>query len=96
LLVDDETRRQLGDPAGEAALHAALVAGRPPGSQSFDAALVTLARARRISAESAVARATDAAAVRELLAEVRRETAQRPSESADEGDDVVEDDARAD
>jgi twitching motility protein PilT len=96
LLVDDEARRQLRDPAGEAALRAALVAGRPPGSQSFDAALVTLARARRISAENAVARATDSAAVRELLAEVRRETAQPPSESADDGDEVVEDDARAD
>jgi twitching motility protein PilT len=97
LLVDDETRRLLRDPGTEAALRAALDAGRPPGSQSFDATLVALARARRISVESAVARATDAAAVRELLADVRREGGPRPAPSADEDvEDAVEEDARAD
>ena len=77
LLVDDETRRLLRDPAGEAPLRAALLAGRPPGSQSFDATLVALARAARISAEHAIARATDAAAVRELLAETGASAAPR-------------------
>jgi twitching motility protein PilT len=67
LLVDDDARANLRDPSGAAALRAALAAGRPEGSQSFDAALVTLARARRIAAAEALARATDVAAVRELL-----------------------------
>ena len=102
LLVDDDTRRLVRDPAGEAPLRTALLAGRPPGSQSFDATLVALARARLISAENAVARATDAAAVRELLADGRRETPPRPADDPegqdeqDEQDESVEDDARAD
>jgi twitching motility protein PilT len=103
LLADDETRRLLREPGAEAPLRAALAAGRPAGSQSFDASLVALARVRRISVESAVARATDAAAVRELLADARREAAPRPApggERAAPGDDAVEDaveeDARAD
>jgi len=104
LLVDDEARRLLRDPAseGEAALRAALAAGRPAGSQSFDASLVALARARRIAVETAVARATDATAVRELLADVDRPGgARRPSAAADQGgeddvEDAVEDSARAD
>jgi len=102
LLVDDEARAQLRDPAGEAALRAALVAGRPAGSQSFDAALVALARARRISVENAVARATDVAAVRDLLADANEAAAPRaakvPADDArdDEDDEPVEDDARAD
>jgi len=96
LLVDDETRRLLRDPAGEAPLRAALLAGRPPGSLSLDAALVALARARRISVEQAVARAHDPAAVRELLADVGR-PAPRPTPPDDEGgEDAVEEDARAD
>jgi twitching motility protein PilT len=97
LLVDEETRPLLRDPAGEAGLRAALQAGRPPGSQSFDASLVTLARAHFISVESAIARAADAAAVRALLADVRREAPPRPAErAADEVEDAVEEDARAD
>jgi twitching motility protein PilT len=97
LLVDDETRRLLRDPAGDGALRAALVAGRPEGSQSFDATLVALARARHISVENAVARASDAAAVRELLAEGRPEATPRPAEDVGEDiEDAVEDDARAD
>jgi twitching motility protein PilT len=105
LLVDDETRRLLRDPAGEASLRAALLAGRPAGSQSFDATLVALARARRISAEHAVARATDPPAVRALLADAAPEASARPDAEAapragqdrdDDVEDAVEDDARAD
>jgi twitching motility protein PilT len=84
LLIDDETRRLLRDPTGEAALRAGLATGRPPGSQGFDASLVSLARARRISFAAALARATDVAAVRELLGQ---------DEPAKAG---LEDDARAD
>jgi twitching motility protein PilT len=87
LLIDDETRRLLREPAGEAALRAGLATGRPPGSQGFDASLVALARGRRISAEAALARATDVAAVRELLGQ---------QEDADSSKATVEDDARAD
>ncbi len=99
LLVDDEARVHLRDPAGDAALRAALVAGHPAGSQSFDAALVALARARRISAENAVARATDVAAVRDLLADDPGESPTRAPKAApddDQDDEPVEDDARAD
>jgi twitching motility protein PilT len=99
LLVDDEARVHLGEPTGVAALRAALAAGRPAGSQSFDAALVALARARRISAENAVARATDVAAVRDLLADDPGEAPTRTPKgtpAADEDDEPVEDDARAD
>jgi twitching motility protein PilT len=104
LLADDETRRLLREPGAEAPLRAALAAGRPPGSQSFDATLVSLARAGRISVESAVARATDAAAVRQLLADVRPEAAprraggvERPAPGVDDGvEEAVEEDARAD
>jgi twitching motility protein PilT len=97
LLVDDETRRLLRDPAFEAPLRAALAAGRPAGSQSLDATLVALARARRISVETAAARATDAAAVRELLADLRRDAAPRPATNVADGvEDAVEEDARAD
>jgi twitching motility protein PilT len=67
LLVDDHARAALRDPDGVAELRAALDAGRPEGSQSFDAALVALARAKRIAASEALARATDLAAVRALL-----------------------------
>jgi twitching motility protein PilT len=96
LLDDDETRRLLRAPAGEAPLRAALLAGRPAGSQSLDATLVALARARRISVDQAVARATDPAAVLELLADVGRAAA-RPVPTNDEADeDAVEEDARAD
>jgi twitching motility protein PilT len=101
LLVDDETRRLLHDPMSEASLRAALVAGRPAGSQSFDATLVALARAGRISPENAIARATDGAAVRELLAESA--PGGRPAGSARDGrdgqdgtEDAVEDDALGD
>jgi twitching motility protein PilT len=87
LLVDDEMRGLLREPNGEAPLRAALGAGRPVGSQSFDASLVALARARRISRDDAVARATDAAAVRELLGDSPRDAAAQA---------VVEDDARPD
>ena len=96
LLVDDETRHLLRDPAGDTALRAALAAGRPAGSQSFDATLVALARAGRISVDDAIARATDATIVRELLADAGRE-ARRPTDDAEaEIEDAVEDDARAD
>jgi twitching motility protein PilT len=99
LLVDDEARRHLRDPAGEASLRAALLAGRPPGSQSFDVTLVALARAKRITLAHAVARATDAAAVRELLADGPKsrgdEGAKDRSEDGPE-DAAVEDDALAD
>jgi twitching motility protein PilT len=103
LLVDGEARAHLRDPAGEAALRGALAAGRPAGSQSFDATLVALARGRRISVDSAVARATDAVAVRDLLADEPSDTPPRASKGAsddpgdpDENDEPVEDDARAD
>jgi twitching motility protein PilT len=67
LLVDDETRGLLADPAGEAGLRAALAAGRPPGSQNFDAALVALARDGKISRDDAVERAPHDATVGEAL-----------------------------
>ena len=86
LLVDDETRRLVREPGGEAALRAGLATGRPPGSQGFDASLVALARARRISHDAALSRASDAAAVRELLG--RAEDGQPKA--------TVEDDARGD
>jgi len=86
LLVDDETRRLVREPGGEAALRAGLATGRPPGSQGFDASLVALARARRISPDAALSRASDAAAVRELLGR-----AEDGSPKA-----AVEDDVRAD
>jgi twitching motility protein PilT len=96
LLVDDETRHLLRDPAGDTALRAALAAGRPAGSQSFDATLVALARAGRIGVDDAISRATDATVVRELLADAGRE-ARRPTDDAEaEIEDAVEDDARAD
>jgi twitching motility protein PilT len=88
LLVDDETRRMLRDPASDAALRAGLATGRPPGSQGFDASLVALARGRRITPEIALTRATDVAAVKELLGQ-----AQGADGSSKAG---VEDDARAD
>jgi twitching motility protein PilT len=103
LLVDGEARAHLRDPAGEAALRGALAAGRPAGSQSFDATLVALARARRISVDGAVARATDAAAMRDLLADEPGDAPPRATKGAsddpedpDENDERVEDDARAD
>jgi twitching motility protein PilT len=97
LLCDDQTRPLLRDPEGEGPLRAALLAGRPPGSQSLDATLVSLARARRISVEHAVARATDPAAVRELLADLGRPAAARPAPAGDDDvEDAVEEDARAD
>jgi twitching motility protein PilT len=95
LLVDDETRRHLRDPSGEAALRAALLAGRPTGSQSFDATLVALARAARITRAHAIARATDAAAVRDLLADDARASGAADAAEASE-DAAVEDDALAD
>jgi twitching motility protein PilT len=96
LLVDDETRRHLRDPRGEAALRAALSAGRPSGSLSFDAGLVALARARAISVENAIARATDPQAVRQLLADLPREGAARTTANAEEIEDAIEEDALAD
>jgi twitching motility protein PilT len=102
LLVDEETRRLLRDPAGEPALRAALLAGRPAGSQSFDATLVALARARGISVDNAVARASDGAAVRALLAQegagpaASPRAAERAPKDDDDVEDAVEDDARAD
>jgi twitching motility protein PilT len=91
LLVDDETRAALRAPDGEATLRAALAAGRPAGSQTFDAALVALARARRITRQAAVARADDAAAVRDLLAaDGDTDDAEVPPQTD------VEDDARPD
>jgi twitching motility protein PilT len=91
LLVDDETRGALRAPDGEATLRAALAAGRPAGSQTFDAALVALARARRITRQAAVARADDAAAVRDLLAaDGDTDDAEVPPQTD------VEDDARPD
>ncbi|HVR02327.1 MAG TPA: hypothetical protein VMT47_09365, partial [Polyangia bacterium] len=95
LLVDDETRRLLREPGSDVPLRAALLAGRPPGSQSFDVTLVALARSRRITAESAISRATDPAAVRALLAQSPPEAPGAPSDDAAE-EDAVEDDARAD
>ncbi|HSZ81737.1 MAG TPA: ATPase, T2SS/T4P/T4SS family [Polyangia bacterium] len=95
LLVDGEARAHLRDPAGEAALRGALAAGRPAGSQSFDATLVALARARRITAESAISRATDPAAVRALLTQSPPDATSGSSDDAAE-EDAVEDDARAD
>jgi len=90
LLVDDEARRALRAADGEAPLRAALAAGRPAGSQSFDAALVALARVRRITRDAAVARAADPDAVRELLA------AGGPADLEPPDDTPVEDDARPD
>ena len=95
LLVDGEARAHLRDPAGEAALRGALAAGRPAGSQSFDATLVALALARRITAESAISRATDPAAVRALLTQSPPDATSGSSDDAAE-EDAVEDDARAD
>jgi twitching motility protein PilT len=95
LLVDDETRRLLREPGSDTPLRAALLAGRPPGSQSFDATLVALALARRITAESAISRATDPAAVRALLAQRPPDATSGSSDDAAE-EDAVEDDARAD
>lgn len=97
LLVDDDARSNLRDPSGAAALRAALAAGRPEGSQTFDAALVALVRGKRIAAAEAVARATDAAAVRELLAaEAQDEVSQEKSATAepdfDDDDDALADD----
>jgi twitching motility protein PilT len=69
LFVDAETRPHLTTPGGAAALRTALTAGRPEGSQSFDAALVALARGKRVTRDEAVARATDADAVRAALAD---------------------------
>ncbi len=94
LLCDDELRTGLA-AANVLATRAALTAGRPAGSQSFDAALVGLARARRISPKDAVAQATDGAAVSAAIAidhlDANAETAADESAQA-----AVEDDARPD
>jgi twitching motility protein PilT len=95
LIVDDDARANLRDPGGLAALRAALAAGRPGGSQSFDAALVALARAKRISSAEALARASDAAAVRDLLDADAPEPAPEPAETkeaASDDDDLLADD----
>jgi twitching motility protein PilT len=92
LLVGAETRKQVRDPAGSDALRAALAAGRPPGSQSFDVALVALARAGHISRDSAVTRATDPTAVGELVGQ----SGSADSEEDDDTQAPVEDDARPD
>jgi twitching motility protein PilT len=86
LLAGDETRRHVG-AVDDAPLRAALAAGRPPGSQSFDAALVALARAGRITRDSALLRATDGDAVRALLETVGEDESAQAS---------VEDDAQPD
>jgi twitching motility protein PilT len=96
-LADDEARALLRDAAGEAPLRAALLAGRPAGSQSFDASLLALARSRQISREQAVARATDPAAVASLLADLPAAPGRAARERADDPtNDPVEEDALAD
>ncbi|MDB4981209.1 MAG: uncharacterized protein JWM82_1961 [Myxococcales bacterium] len=87
LLCDDELRSALA-ASNLPAARAALTAGRPDGSQSFDAALVALARGKRISPKDAVAQASDGATVR---AAVDAEAAGDESTQA-----PVEDDARPD
>jgi twitching motility protein PilT len=87
LLMDDDIRNHLRDPAGEARMRTALAAGLPAGSQNFDAALVALARARRITAAVARALATDEAAVGQALGNGDQAA---PSQA------TVEDDAAAD
>jgi twitching motility protein PilT len=98
LLIDDDARSHLRDPSGAAALRAALAAGRPEGSQSFDAALVTLALAKRIATAEALARATDVSAVRELLDAEAPDEAPRERAAKDDAPepDFDEDDALAD
>jgi twitching motility protein PilT len=87
LLLDDEARAHVRDPQGEAALALALADGRPPGNLGFDASLVALARARRISVAMAVARASDPAAVGQALEDHDGRSSVQPE---------VEDDARPD
>jgi twitching motility protein PilT len=97
LRCDDATRAALASPSEVTAVRAGLTAGRPAGSQSFDAALIALARARRISAPDARAHATDVAAVSAALARDDEEAAARPTAAADESEQAaVEDDARPD
>lgn len=96
LLVDDETRGLVRD-AANGPLAAALAAGRPPGSVGFDASLIALARARQISKDQAVARATTPAHVREQLADLAPSAPSgSKSRERETDDEPVEDDARAD
>jgi twitching motility protein PilT len=98
LLCDDETRTALA-AADVPAARVGLTAGRPAGSQSFDAALVALARARSVSPKDAVAQAADVAAVGAALADVDIDSgdAAAGSASAEESEQAaVEDDARPD
>jgi twitching motility protein PilT len=95
LLCDDETRTALA-AANVPAVRAALTAGRPAGSQSFDAALVALARARRVSPKDAVAAATDVAAVRAAVADLDDAKADRAGAADESEQAAVEDDARPD
>jgi twitching motility protein PilT len=96
LLVDDETRSHVRD-AANGPLAAALATGRPPGSVGFDASLIALARARQISRDQAVARATTPAHVREQLADLapNAPAGSKPREPETD-DEPVEEDARAD
>jgi twitching motility protein PilT len=96
LLVDDEVRGHVRD-AASGPLAAALAAGRPPGSVGFDASLIALARARQISKDQAVARATTPAHVREQLADLAPSAPSgAKSRERETDDEPVEDDARAD
>jgi twitching motility protein PilT len=93
LLIDEDARAHLAEPTAQAALRAALAAGHPAGSQSFDAALVALARRKRIKPDEAAARATDPAAVRELLGQDKGDKGDADAKTSQAG---VEDDARPD
>ncbi|HVX95055.1 MAG TPA: ATPase, T2SS/T4P/T4SS family [Polyangia bacterium] len=96
LLVDDEIRGHVRD-AATGPLAAALAAGRPAGSVGFDASLIALARARQISKDQAVARATTPARVREQLADLAPSApASAKPREPETDDEPVEDDARAD
>jgi twitching motility protein PilT len=96
LLVDDEIRGHVRD-AATGPLAAALAAGQPPGSVCFDASLVALARARQISRDQAVNRATAPAHVREQLADLAESApAGARSRSPESDEEPVEEDARAD
>jgi twitching motility protein PilT len=96
LLVDDEIRGHVRD-AESGPLAASLAGGRPAGSVSFDASLVALARARQITRDQAVARATAPAHVREQLADLAATaTSGARARSPETDEEPVEDDARAD
>jgi twitching motility protein PilT len=96
LLCDDETRTDLASAANVAAVRAGLTAGRPAGSQSFDAALIALARARRLTAKDARAHATDVGAVGAALAVDDEATTGKEAREDESEQAAVEDDARPD